>query len=126
MPESEFDLVTISFRCYKGQQDLIKRAAEKLGAENESEHMRDVLVSASAKTLGLPVPTFPPIVRGRGGSLIAQAAVKMGLSQEQLLRRGGHLLAAQVLGLMPEPQHGPKSSESGTRPAVRNTGSNRR
>lgn len=103
MPETEFALVTISFKAYKAQHDLIKRAAEKAGSDTDADYMRETLIAAAARQLGEPMPIFPPIVRGRGGSLIAQAAARMGLSREQFEQRAPHIYAAQSLGLIQPP-----------------------
>jgi hypothetical protein len=86
-----------------------------------SDYMREVLTAEAARRLGEPVPMLPPIIRGRGSSLIAQAAAKMGMTREQFDRRAAHLYAAQTLGLLdpkPAPQSKRKAAQSGEHAVV--------
>lgn len=122
MPETEFDLTTISFKAYRQQSELIANAAKAAGYEVISDYMREVLTQAACKQLGQAPPILPPIIRGRGSSLIAQAAAKLGMSREQFDRRAAHLYAAQALGLVQPMQPVKPSHQSGLRPAVRQGG----
>jgi uncharacterized protein (DUF1778 family) len=97
--DSSFDLITVSFRAYNQQRDLINLAADNAGM-TPSDYMREIMTAESARRLGEPMPVLPPIIRGRGSSLIAQAAAKMGMTREQFDRRAAHLYAAQTLGLL--------------------------
>ena len=94
-----FALVTISFRSYEKQRDLVNRAADNAGM-TPSDYMREVMTADACRRLNEPMPILPPIIRGRGSSLVAQAAAKMGMTREQFDRRAAHLYAAQMLGLV--------------------------
>jgi uncharacterized protein (DUF1778 family) len=109
--DAAFNLVTISFRGYTQQRDLINRAADNAGM-SPSDYMREVLTAEAARRLGEPMPVLPPIIRGRGSSLIAQAAAKMGMTREQFDRRAAHLYAAQTLGLLSPPALQPTKKQA--------------
>lgn len=118
-----FQLTTVSFRCYNVQAQLIAEAAE--GANmTVSDYGRELLVSDAARRLGRALPMVPPIIRGRGGSLIAQAASKLGLSRAEFEDYASRLAAADVLGMtVHKAEEAPAApvterKGSGTRPAV--------
>jgi len=92
------ELVNISLRLYAVHRDLIDRAAALDPDRTLSDYCRDVLVMQAALDLNEEIPAVPEIKRGRGGSLINQAAAKLGMSREEFESRAALAFAAQTLG----------------------------
>lgn len=91
------DLVNISVRLYRAQRDLIDRANELVPDRTLSEYVRDVMTMQAALDLGEELPRVPEIRHGRGGSMVAQAAAKLGLTREEFEQQAIKYAAAQAL-----------------------------
>lgn len=118
-----FELCNISIRLYRVQRDLIDRAVERISAKKGnpdyslSDYTREVLTLQAAIDTETEPPIVPDITRGRGGSLIMQAAAKLGMTREEFEQAAIRNAAAQALGanvLDNRPAPG-----SGMRPGVR-------
>ena len=97
-----FELVNISVRLYKVQRDLIDRASALWGEARPdtslSDYIREVLTERAAADLGVAAPVVPDIQRGRGNSLIRQAAAKLGMTVEAFELAAVRMAASQALG----------------------------
>ncbi len=91
------DLVNISVRLYRAQRDLIDRANSLVPDRTLSEYVRDVMTMQAALDLGVELPRVPEIRHGRGGSMVAQAAAKLGLTREEFEQQAIRYAAAQAL-----------------------------
>lgn len=83
-------MTTFSVRCWSGQRDRIKAAAEREG-KNPPEWILDHLMPATGDTLGDMPPLFPEIKRRpstpppNGNAVtIRRAAEKLGMSLDDL------------------------------------------
>lgn len=92
------ELVNFSVRLYQVQKDLIERASKKMGHETPSDYIRDTLTYQAALDLGEELPVVPEITRGRGGSIVSQAAAKLGMTVLDFERSAARVMAAQTLG----------------------------
>lgn len=92
------ELVNISLRLYAVHRDLIDRAAALEPGRSLSDYCRDTLVMQAALDLGEELPHVPEIKRGRGGSLVNQAAAKLGITREEFEAQAALAWAAQTLG----------------------------
>lgn len=119
---TEYQLVTFSFKLYPNQKAFIEEAAEHSKSEtilNASDFAREMLLSDAEVILSKKRPYAAPIVRGRGGSLVAQAAAKLGLSRQEFESRAAQHFAADTLGLTKTAEVIRKQThESGTRRKV--------
>ena len=95
---AHLDLVTVSFRCYRVHRDLLDRAAALVPERTVSDYIREILPLQCAIDLHEELPNVPSIERGRGGSMVAQAAAKLGMSREEFEQHAAVVLAAQALG----------------------------
>ncbi len=94
----KLELVNISLRLYAVHRDLIDRAAALEPDRTLSDYCRDILVTQAALDLNEEIPQVPEIRRGRGGSLVSQAAAKLGISREDFEAQAALAYAAQTLG----------------------------
>lgn len=118
---THLDLVNVSVRMYKVHRDMVEQAAALVPNRTISDYMRDTLAMQAALDLNIELPHTPDINRGRNGSMIAQAAAKLGLSREDFEAQAIRAMAAQTLGadaLENRPSTVPPPA-SGTLPAVR-------
>lgn len=94
---TELETVTVSFKAYRIQHDLIEQAAEKQG-QSISDFCRDTLTERATAVTGKRLPQLPPLQRGRYGSMINQAATKLGLTRAQYEAKALAEHAAAQLG----------------------------
>ena len=92
------NLVNVSVRMYQVHRDLIEEAAALVPGRTVSDYMRDTLAMQAALDLNRELPRVPEINRGRNGSMIAQAAAKLGLSRDEFEAQAIRAMAAQTLG----------------------------
>ncbi len=108
---SDLELVTISFRVYKIHRDLIEQAAAKVEGRTISDYVRETTTIRAAADCGVMLPQVPEIVRGRHGSLVAQAANRLGMTRAEFEAKAIQMAAEQALQQnavdeqTPAPQH---------------------
>ncbi len=95
---THLNLVNVSVRMFQVHRDLIEEAAALVPGRTISDYMRDTLAMQAALDLNRELPRVPEINRGRNGSMIAQAAAKLGLSREEFEQQAIRAMAAQTLG----------------------------
>lgn len=116
---THLDLVNVSVRMYQVRRDLIERAAALEPGRTVSDYMRDTLAMQAALDLNVDLPRVPEINRGRNGSMIAQAAAKLGMSREDFEAQAIRSAAALTLEADVFKSPGTTPPASGARPAVR-------
>lgn len=95
---AHLNLVNVSVRMFQVHRDLIEEAAALVPGRTISDYMRDTLAMQAALDLNRDLPRVPEINRGRNGSMIAQAAAKLGMSREDFEAQAIRAMAAQTLG----------------------------
>lgn len=92
---------------------LYKKVKQCVQMENETRpddgsremNMADFIRIATAERVGRilkeDVSEIPPVIRGRGGSLVAQAAKKAGISTKEFEAKAVELVAMQAMGYNP-------------------------
>lgn len=120
---AHLNLVNVSVRMFQVHRDLIEEAAALVPGRTISDYMRDTLAMQAALDLNRELPRVPEINRGRNGSMIAQAAAKLGMSREEFEQQAIRAMAAQTLEadalVTPAERPATVPPASGTRPAVR-------
>jgi hypothetical protein len=122
-----FELIGISVRVYRAHLDQMRRAVALKQAHDptytDSDYVRELIALQSAIDLGEEPIAAPPIVRGRGGSLIDQAAAQLGMSRHEFEQHAIRQMAAAALSAHeePPPHHVPPSSGSHKRTDRRST-----
>lgn len=94
---AHLNLVNVSVRMFQVHRDLIEEAAALVPGRTISDYMRDTLAMQAALDLNRDLPRVPEINRGRNGSMIAQAAAKLGMSREEFEQQAIRAMAAQTL-----------------------------
>lgn len=95
---THLNLVNVSLRLYQVHRELLERAAALVPGRTISDYMREVLPMQAALDLNVELPHTPDIHRGRGGSIVAQAAAKLGMTREEFEAQAARAMAAQTLG----------------------------
>ncbi len=119
IPAIQYDLVSVSVRMYRAHLDLIDRAvvlrAAKHPGFDRSDYIRETMALQASIDLGVELPHMPEIVRGRGGSLVDQAAAQLGMSRAEFEQNAIRAMAAQALAAdVYGPELTPRRPESGT------------
>jgi len=104
--DNGLQLLTIPTRVHGFLNEKMKLAVAKLNSERKegereltvADFLRMGAAEKVARVLGEEVAELPPVVRGRGGSMTAQLAKKLGISQEELGKRAAELIASQHFG----------------------------
>jgi hypothetical protein len=99
-------LLTIPTRVHGFMVEKAKEAVDVLNKEKGegeqkltvAELIRISLAEKVASVLNEDVAELPPVVRGRGGSMVSQLAKELGISKEQLEQKAAELIAAQRFG----------------------------
>jgi uncharacterized protein (DUF1778 family) len=94
---THLNLVNVSVRMFQVHRDMIEEAAALVPNRTISDYMRDTLAMQAALDLNRELPRVPEINRGRNGSMIAQAAAKLGMSREEFEQQAIRAMAAQTL-----------------------------
>lgn len=68
---------------------------------NIADFIRIAAAEKVGRVLREPVSEIPPVIRGRGGSLVAQAAKKAGISTKEFEAKAVELVAMQAMGYNP-------------------------
>jgi uncharacterized protein (DUF1778 family) len=100
-PSTQMDLdelVNVSVRLYAVHKQMVEQAAALVPNRTPSDYIREVLSYQAALDLNVELPPVPEVTRGRGGSLISQAAAKLGLSRQEFEAQAARAFAAQTLG----------------------------
>jgi|SRR6478735_2345796 len=103
--DNGLQLLTIPTRVHGFLNEKMKTAVAEMNKTRQQEDQLTVahfirLAAAEkvASVLHEDVSEIPPVIRGRGGSMSAQLAKKLGISQDELGRRAADLIAAQAFG----------------------------
>jgi uncharacterized protein (DUF1778 family) len=133
---THLNLVNVSVRMFQVHRDLIEEAAALVPGRTISDYMRDTLAMQAALDLNRELPRVPEINRGRNGSMIAQAAAKLGMSRDEFEQQAIRAMAAQTLeadALVTPPRRdsevrelAPRPGAYSQQPAKRITGADRK
>jgi hypothetical protein len=103
--DNGLQLLTIPTRIHGFLNEKMKVAVAELNKEREQNDQLTVahfirLATAEkvAEVLHEEVADIPPVIRGRGGSMVAQLAKELGVSQEVFAQKAAELIAAQRFG----------------------------
>lgn len=100
---NDYTTTNVTFRLYQIEKDLIQEAADKTGV-TLSDYVRPIVRAQVEKDLNRKLPEFPPVKRGRAGSLVAQAAASLGMSRAEFEAKAAEHFAADTLGFYAETQ----------------------
>lgn len=104
-------LLTVPVRIHSFLNDKVKQCVEmenKTAPDNHrqmtaQEFIRQATAEKVARTLREEISEIPPVIRGRGGSLVAQLAKQLGVTRQQLESKAAEIIAAQAFGFKYDP-----------------------
>lgn len=99
-------LLTIPTRIHSFLNDKVKECVELENKQlpeggrplTSADFIRVAVAERVSRVLHEDVSDIPPVIRGRGGSLVAQTAKRLGISQEEFQRRAAELVAGHAFG----------------------------